>query len=127
MLSTLPSMVSPVSPSIFFTATVEYSSDEAASILLSSQSTPSVSIDVTVPMDPDTIDLVIGSMRMHTGTTLQLHAYLHLNTPYFPEVCFDFFVPGHRKPNCPHLIRSALNMAYLKWVVDKFIRLDKWT
>ncbi len=43
-----------------------------------------------------------------------------------PEaICFDSYVLGHPKPNCPHLARAAVDAPYRAWFIANCNRLTK--
>lgn len=107
-------------PSRTPTASIEYSEGEAASISLRSHSAP------PDPMGSDTIDLVTGTRGNPPGVQRQPYSYGQGSAPYYPDVCYECFVPGHRKPNCPHLNRSSLDVAFRNWVFANFARLETW-
>lgn len=113
-------------PSRTPTASVEYSESEAASISLSAHTAPPDPEGYAVLMHSDTVDLVTGERRRTPSVQRQHYQYRQGTIPYFPDVCYECFVPGHRKPNCPHLNRSILDVAFRNWVSENFSRLETW-
>eukprot|EP00171_Calliarthron_tuberculosum_P022458 IDg22458t1 len=47
-------------------------------------------------------------------------------TPSFQAICFECFLPGHRRPLCPHLDRTMVDPAFKAWVAANFAALEQW-
>lgn len=68
-----------IPPSRSPTASPEYSANEVASILRSSQSAPPDSVGFEVPMHSDTVNLVMGTNGRPTGAMHQTHPHRQAN------------------------------------------------
>eukprot|EP00171_Calliarthron_tuberculosum_P004420 IDg4420t1 len=115
------------------TPTVEYSSEEAASIAYSSQSAPRDPMEQGYYQDPfDPVSFISQQGQDARGRARRAPfvrrstAEFEQKASSFESVCFECFLPGHRRPQCPHLSRTTNDPAFKAWVLANFTALQPW-
>eukprot|EP00171_Calliarthron_tuberculosum_P004418 IDg4418t1 len=102
-------VVEQMPPSRTATPTVEYSSEEAASISLHIAASTNAR----------------GKAR-RAPFFRRSSAEIEQKATSFESVCFECFLPGHRRPQCPHLSRTTNDPAFKAWVLANFAALQPW-
>eukprot|EP00171_Calliarthron_tuberculosum_P017931 IDg17931t1 len=119
-------------PSRTATPTIEYSSAELASIAFSANSAPADLFEASsiTPMDP--VHMLSHKPQKPLGQIPKPRCVQNAaesfkgRQPTFESICFECFLPGHRRPLCPHLNRTMVGPAFKQWVASNFSALLPW-